>query len=189
MRKVILQEWITIDGFAAGPNDELDFFPAPELSKESDQDQFDFMDSIDTILLGAATYRMFANYWPEATTDKELIADRLNSTPKLVFSKSLTQAPWGKWEHAIVIGTDAVEAVRDLKQQSGKDMVLWGSLSLAQSLMKAALIDAYHLRICPSVLGNGKALFPKEFARPQMKHVATKTYESGVVLVRYEPIK
>ncbi|MBD2701225.1 dihydrofolate reductase family protein [Spirosoma sp. BT702] len=187
MRKVILQEWVTIDGYAGGPKGEIDFFSAPELSQDSDQDLFDFMDSIDTILLGANTYQMFVDYWPEAKTDTEIIADRLNETPKLIFSKTLTQAPWGKWKPATVISEDAVETIRSLKEQSGKDMVLWGSISLAQSLMKAGLIDEYHLRVCPVVLGEGKALFPNSFSLPQLKHVATKTYKAGLVLLRYVP--
>jgi hypothetical protein len=69
MRKLIRQEWVTLDGFAAGPNDEIDFFSAPELSLKPDQDLFTFIDGIDTILPGAKTYRMFADYWPSATTD------------------------------------------------------------------------------------------------------------------------
>ncbi|GAB3331685.1 dihydrofolate reductase family protein [Larkinella ripae] len=187
MRNVILQEWVTVDGFAAGPQGEIDFFTAPELSTESDEDILAFMEGIDTILLGATTYREFVEYWPKATTDTEVIADRLNTTPKLVFSKTLERAPWGTWPEATVIKTEAAEAVRALKQQTGKNMVLWGSIALAQHLIKAGLIDEYQLRICPSALGQGKPLFPADLARPNLKHLETKTYASGLVLLRYEP--
>lgn len=185
MRKLILQEWLTVDGYAAGPNNELDFFTSPELNKYSDDDLLLFMEGIDTILLGANTYRLFVDFWPAATTDTEVIADTLNATPKIVFSKTLQHAPWGKWEDAIIVKNDAAEEVRNLKQQQGKNMVLWGSLSLAQSLMKEGLIDEFHLRICPSFLGKGKPLFPANITARDMELLETKIYASGVVLLCY----
>src|SRR5256885_5051893 len=139
MRKIILQEWLTIDGFAADRNGNLDFVTSPEFNKESDKDLFQFMDTVDTILLGAVTYKLFVDFWPTATTDTEIIADKLNSTPKIVFSNSLTQAPWGKWPDATIVKTDASMEISRLKTQSGKNMVLWGSISLAQSLIKENL--------------------------------------------------
>ncbi len=186
MRKIICQEWLTIDGYAAGLNNELDFFTKPELNKYSDDDLLLFMEGIDTILLGANTYRLFVDFWPTATTDTEVIADRLNATPKIIFSKSLEQAPWGKWENATIVKEDTIEAIKNLKQEPGKNMVLWGSLSLVQSLMKENVIDEYHLRICPSVLGKGKPLFPADLTTNDMKLFETKIYDSGVVLLCYQ---
>ena len=86
------------------------------------------------------------DFWPTATTDKEIIADRLNTLPKLVFSNTLREAPWGNWSPARVVRGDAVAEIRRLKEQDGKHMVLWGSLSLAQDLIAADLIDEYHSR-------------------------------------------
>ena len=187
MRKVILQEWVTIDGFAAGPNGETDFVASPEFNKSSDDDVLRFMDTIDTILLGAVTYRLFVDFWPATTTDTEIIADKLNATPKIVFSKTLDKAPWGKWDEAVVVKKSATEEIIKLKKQPGKSMVLWGSISLAQSLMKVGLIDEYQLRICPVAIGNGKQLFPDDIGTLNMKHLETKTYDSGMVLLRYQP--
>ncbi len=189
MKKLILQEWVTIDGFAAGSNGEIDFFASPHLNEGSDEDILQFMDTIDTILLGAVTYRMFADFWPTATTDTEIVADKLNATPKIVFSKTLHHAPWGKWNEAKVIKNNAAEEIAKLKQQPGKDMILWGSISLAQSLMKEGLIDEYQLRVCPVALGKGKRLFPDDISTLDMKHLKTKTYNSGMVLLRYQPTK
>lgn len=187
MRKVILQEWVSIDGFAAGPNGETDFLASPFLNEGSDEDILRFMDGIDTILLGAVTYRLFVDFWPTATTDTEIIADKLNATPKLVFSRTLQQAPWGKWKDAGIVKNSAIEEVAKLKQQPGKDMVLWGSISLAQSLTKEGLIDEYELRVCPIVLGKGRRLFSGETAGLDMKLVETKAYKAGLVLLRYQP--
>ena len=190
MRKAIVQEFTTIDGFAAGPNGELDFIQeaaaVDPTAGEHVEDQLHFLESIDTILLGAVTYRMFAEYWPSQTTSTERIADALNATPKVVFSRSIETAPWGTWEPAQVVSGSAIEEVQRLKRASGKDMVLWGSLSLARSLMKHDLVDEYRLWVCPVLLGEGRPLFTQGDAR-MMRWLETKQYEDGVVSLRFEP--
>src|SRR4026209_1902315 len=117
MRKLILQEWLTIDGFATDRNGNIDFVTSPELNKDSDEDLLQFMETVDTILLGAVTYKLFVDFWPAATTETEIIADKLNSTEKIVFSNSLTRAPWGKWPDATIIKTDAPKEIHKLKSQ------------------------------------------------------------------------
>jgi len=97
MRKLILQEWVSLDGYVADRNGSTDFFSSPKYNEGSDEDLLSFMDRIDTILLGANTYKMFSEYWPDIDPNVELIANRLNETTKLVFSKTLPDAPWGKW--------------------------------------------------------------------------------------------
>src|SRR5262245_7736134 len=129
MRKVILQEFLSLDGLAAGREDNVDFVPA---STKDDlvfgREQLEMMDSIDTIVLGRVTYQMFAGYWPHVTEGEEsLFAERMNATPKIVFSRTLDRAPWGTWDDAIVNRSDASAEVQKLKRQSGKDMVVWGS--------------------------------------------------------------
>jgi dihydrofolate reductase len=187
MRKLILEEWVSLDGYAADKNGELNFFPSTEENKYSDSDQLAFLESIDTILLGRATYQLFAGFWPTASTDKEIIADRLNGLPKLVFSNSLTEAPWGNWPAARVVRGDAVTAVEKMKADAGKDMVLWGSISLAQSLIRADLIDEYHIQVCPTFLGSGRPLFPDLEGYGKLKLVDTRKYDTGVMFLKYRP--
>ena len=187
MRKLILQEWISLDGYAADKNGQLDFFPSTESNKYADLDQLKFMENIDTILLGRVTYQLFVDFWPGATSDKEIIADKLNSTHKIVFSNTLEDAPWGKWPGALVIAGDAVNAVRKLKEHTGKNMVLWGSISLAQSLIKENLVDEYHLQICPTVVGSGRSLFPDLDSYKNLKLVNFRHYDTGVMFLHYEP--
>lgn len=186
MRKLIVEEWLSLDGYAADKNGKLDFFPSTEANKYSDGDQLKLLEGIDTILLGRKTYELFVDFWPAATTDTEIIADKLNEIPKLVFSNTLKKAPWGKWPDARIISGEATKAIRELKQQPGKDMILWGSISLAQDLMKENLVDEYHLQICPVVTGGGRALFPDLEGYKNLKLRDFRKYDTGVMFLRYE---
>jgi dihydrofolate reductase len=118
MRKVILQEFVTLDGLAAGPNNSVDFVPRSTRDDRSfGTEQVELMDTIDTILLGRLTYSMFAGYWPNVTAGEEKpFADKLNSKSKIVFSQTLDTAPWGKWDSAMIVRRSAVDQVAELKQ-------------------------------------------------------------------------
>jgi len=188
MRKVIVQEFVSIDGLASGPNGSVDFVPA---SNQNDQSfgnrQMEFIDSIDTMLLGRVTYEMFAGYWPNVTEgeDKEF-AVKLNNLQKIVFSRTLDRAPWGTFGDAHIVTSDAELEVATLKRSEGKDMVIWGSLSLAQSLMGTGLVDEYQIIVCPVVLGEGKGLFREKDAR-DFELVDTRSFDRGAVLLSYRP--
>jgi dihydrofolate reductase len=159
MRKLILEEWVSLDGYVADRAGQLDFVThfTPEQNTCSDADQLSFLETIDTILPGRKTYQLFVDFWPGATADTEAIADKLNETKKAVFSNTLTTAPWGKWPEAEIVKGDAVAAIRQMKRLPGKDMVLWGSISLVQSLMQQNLIDEYHIQLCPVLTGAAEA--------------------------------
>ena len=109
MRKLILEEWLSLDGYVTDKNGDLDFFTnlTPEQNKYSDHDQLKFLKGIDTILLGRKTYELFVDFWPTATTDKAAIADRLNELDKIIFSNTIKHAPWGKWKEAKIISGEA----------------------------------------------------------------------------------
>jgi dihydrofolate reductase len=188
MRKLILEEWVSLDGFVADREGKLDFFTnlAPEQNTYSDQDQLRFLETVDTILLGRKTYELFVDFWPNATTDQEAIADKLNGTKKLVFSNTLTEALWGKWPEAEIIRGDAVAAIKELKSSPGKNMVLWGSISLAQGLMKENLVDEYHIQLCPVLTGGGRSLFTGEVNSQNLKLVELRQYNTGTVFLNYE---
>jgi dihydrofolate reductase len=189
MRKVVVQQFVTLDGYAAGPNGELDFVTESGAAADPTSGPFvdkqrAFIESLDTILLGAVTYRMFADYWPEQTTETQGIADALNATPKVVFSSTLESAPWGSWEPARVVSGSAAEEVGRLKAEPGKDMVLWGSLALSDALMRAGLVDEYRLQVCPVVLGRGKRLFEDGLSTQWLTQLEAETY-GDMVAVRY----
>jgi dihydrofolate reductase len=188
MKSVILQEFVSVDGLAAGANDSVDYIPASmQGDQRFGQRQMKFLDSIDTILLGRVTYEMFAGYWPNVTTgDDEPFADKLNAIPKVVVSKTLKSAPWGKWGDAKIVKSNATTEVAKLREGSGKGIVLWGSLSLAQTLMKNGLIDEYQLIVCPVVLGNGRPLFPAKTPSFGLKLVESQSFDRGAVLLTYK---
>lgn len=185
MKRVIVQEWVTVDGFAAGENNELDFM-RPELSNDSEnsveQNQLQFIETIDTMLLGLNTYRMFEAYWPGS---KDRIAPGLNALKKYVCSETLEQAPWGNLDKASVIKKDAEREIGKLKKQAGKDIVIWGSLSLVQSLFNSDIIDEYQFIVCPSILGKGRKLFTEDSKILNMNLLETKTFDGGCVLLKY----
>jgi dihydrofolate reductase len=191
MRKLILEEWMSLDGHVSDKNNRLDFFTnlSSEENKYSDADQLKFLESIDTILLGRKTYELFVDFWPNATTDKEVIADKLNETKKIIFSNTITKAPWGKWLEAEVIQGDATEAIKKLKLLPGKDMVLWGSISLAQALIKENLIDEYHIQLCPVLTGGGKKLFLDQSDFNQLNLLEVRPYNTGTVFLNYGKTK
>ena len=184
MRKLIFQEFLSLDGYAADKDQSTKFFEAPEYAEESDDDLLKEMDRFDTILLGANTYRMFVDYWPAIDSSEQIVADKLNSIPKIVFSRTLKTAPWGKWPAAGIVAEDAVGAIKKMKQEAGKDIVLWGSISLAQDIMKANIIDEYQLRIVPVILGGGTRLFD-ERDQLDLKLTKNKSYPSGLLLACY----
>jgi dihydrofolate reductase len=109
--------------------------------------------------------------------------------PKLVFSNTLGEAPWGEWPAARVVHGDPGAAIKGLKDQDGKHMVLWGSLSLAQELIAADLIDEYHFQLCPTLVGGGRTLFPTRESYARLQRVNVQTYDTGVVFLQYEPLR
>jgi dihydrofolate reductase len=187
MRNVILQEFVTLNGLASGPNGSVDFIPASTQGDQSfGQEQAELMEACDTMLLGAATYRMFSGYWPNVTQgDEKPFADKLNSLRKIVFSQTLDRAPWGAWDEATVVKGRATDEVARLKLQSGKDMVIWGSISLVQSLIDARLIDEYRLVVCPVVLGSGRPLFRDQIASLDLTLLNARGLERGAVSLKY----
>jgi dihydrofolate reductase len=187
MRKLILDEWVTLDGYVADRNNQLDFFSkiAHGQRKYSDEAQLQFLDSVDTILFGRKTYELFADFWPTVTNDQEIIADKLNEMPKIVFSNTLKKAPWGKRGDITIIHGHAGNHIREMKSKQGKNMVIWGGISLVQSLMAENLINEYRFRLCPIILGGGRPLFKSPGDLMNLKLEEVSKYDKDIVFLRY----
>lgn len=184
MRRLIFQEYVTLDGYAAGPDGGLEFFDA--ISSHPDTDNLELLESVDTMLLGAETYRLFAGFWPTEASADEPIAAKLNALRLVVVSTKLDSAPWGPYEPGLVVRD--LDAVRALKaEQTGKDIILWGSITLFQSLLRAGLVDEVQLRICPVLLGVGKSAFPSGGSPVGLELIEARPWGAGGVLVRYRP--
>ena len=190
MSKLIVQEFVTLDGFAAATDGALDFMPGAgttPVDRQLERDQLRFIrEDVDTMLLGRATYELFNGYWPSATTDTDLVADELNGLSRVVVSRSLERAPWGERGQA-KIGRDGVEAAATLRRQCPRGVVVWGSLGLARALLQAGLVDECQLYVCPCVLGAGKPLFAPGPGLQALRLLDVRRYESGVVLLRHAP--
>lgn len=185
MRRLIFQEYVTLDGYAAGPDGGLEFFDS--IAAHPDDDNLKLLESIDTMLLGAETYRLFAAYWPTEASADQPVAPKLNSLRLVVVSTRLDSAPWGSYEPGLVIRD--MDAVRALKAEgTGKDIILWGSITLFQSLLRAGLVDEVQLRICPMLLGAGKSAFPSGEPPVDLELIEAREWGSGGVLVRYRPV-
>lgn len=181
MRRVIASEMVTLDGYFAGPNGEIDWFVWNE---ETAKYAIDLISTVDTILFGRVTYEMMASYWSSASppTDDPIIIDKMNNLPKIVFSKTLEKA---EWKNTRLIKDNIAEEILKMKKQPGKDMVIYGSGSIVSAFMNLGLIDEYHLFVNPIVLGRGKPLFRDLNDKHKLKLTETKTFSNGVVLLHY----
>lgn len=177
--RVVAQEWISLDGFAAGPGGEGDIFAA--VGAEADAASQDWNErllaDLGQVLLGRVTYELFAAYWPTA---KDPVAERVNTARKTVFSRTLTAAPWGEFADAAVV-PDAVRWVRD-HRTGGGNLLVWGSLDIVQALLDAGELDELDLFIAPVMLGRGRRLFPEQQA--PLRLVTSERWD-GTLHVRY----
>lgn len=184
MRKLIVQQFVSLDGMVADGEGNMSFVRGKPFNESNDEkfkaEALAFVNTIDTMILGANTYQMFASYWPVATIEGEF-ADKINGLTKYVASTKLTAAPWGELTPA-TITADPVTTIRELKQQTGKDIVLWGSPTLMQDMFDAGLVDEVQLRICPSTCGEGVRMFTD---RQELELLETKPYESSMVVSKY----
>jgi dihydrofolate reductase len=180
--------FVTLDGFISGPNGELDWMPGTEghLDPEVDDYLYNMLDEMDTMLLGARTYDLFVDYWPAKTTKDEIVADKLNAMTKVVFS-SRPVAPWGRWDNARRAEGTVREEIDRLRTKPGKDMVIFGGATLAQSLTELRVIDEFRLFVTPIILGKGKPLFRVMDNRIGLTRVNARNFTSGTVLLSYAP--
>lgn len=139
------------------------------------------IDSVDTMILGANTYAQSKDYWPYADEQGEY-GEKLNNLTKFVASSRLDDAPWGDFPAATVT-RDPAATIRELKEHSGKDLWLWGSLKLMHYLLDAGLVDEVRMMVCPASRGKGTGIFRD---RHHLKPVEATLFENGIVLLRYE---
>ena len=180
MRHVIVDSLISLDGFFAGPRDEIDWFLFDEESMEWSRE---ILRSAGTVLFGRVTYEGMAEYWP-TVPETEYLSERLNHLPKMVFSRTLVRAAWSP---TTIVAASPVETVARLRHEPGQDLVVLGSSSVVSALLRAGLVDDFRLRIQPIILGAGRPLFANQSERHHLRLLSARTFDSGVVALRYEP--
>lgn len=186
MRKLISFNLMTLDGFFEGPNHDIGWH---NVDKEFDDFSIEQLETAGVLLFGRVTYELMASFWPfevAHANDPIVVADKMNSLPKVVFSKTLEKADWNNTR---LVKTDVAGEIAKLKQQSGKDLFLFGSADLATTLIKLGLIDEYRIILNPLVLGKGSPLF-KGIDQPlTLKLIKTRTFQNGNILLYYQPDK
>jgi dihydrofolate reductase len=184
MRKLFSFMVMTLDGYTEGPNQEFDW---PNVDDEFDRFSLSQLNDVDVLLFGKNTYVMMANYWPspDARREDPATADAMNDAEKIVFSASLSEADWAKTR---LVTTDATATVRELKEQPGNDLALFGSATLTVSLLEHGLVDELRVIVNPILLGDGVSLFSSLSGRVPLKLLRTTTFSSGNVLLSYQPI-
>jgi dihydrofolate reductase len=174
MAKIIVTEFVSLDGVAQDPqkwslsywNDKIEKF------------KYDEMASTGAVLIGRKTYEVFAEAWPRRTGN---FADRFNSLPKLVASRTLKSLAWGPSE---LLADPIADSVAMAKNSIESAIYIHGSLALSQELSKLRLIDEYHLLIYPVILGEGRRLFG-ESHKAELELISLEDFGSGVVGQKY----
>jgi len=183
MKKLLISEMVSVDGFFAGPNGEIDWH---NVNEEFNTFAIEQLNSVDTLVFGRVTYELMASYWPTeaAIKDDHEVAAKMNALQKVVFSKTLQKV---EWQNSRLAKNDIVEEITQLKKEDGRDMVIFGSGKIVSVLAQAGLIDEYRLIVNPVVLGKGKSLFTgaEQF---KLKLLDTRQFQSGNVLLKYGPV-
>lgn len=185
MRKIIVSNLISLDGYFEGINQDISWFNVGE-------DFFEYarnlLNEVDTILYGRTTYEQMAAYWPGAENQDAVIKEKMNSLKKIVFSNTMGKAEWNNTtiNHTIVIKRKIEDEIKRLKQQQGGNMVIFGSGTLVSELTQSRLIDEYRLIVCPVILGNGNPLFKSLNERYNLKLISVKQLNSGAVILTYQ---
>jgi|SRR5918998_2248640 dihydrofolate reductase len=193
MRRVIVSEFVSLDGViedpgGAGESDRGGWSFQVDRGAEGDKFKFDELAAADALLLGRVTYKGFAAAWPQMEEQTGDYGARMNGYPKHVASRTL-QEPL-EWKNSTLIEGDVAEEVGRLKQQDGKDILVFGSGQLARTLMEHDLIDEYRLMLFPVVVGKGKRLFGDVGETRTMRLVDTKPVgPDGVLILTYEPAR
>jgi dihydrofolate reductase len=196
MRKVVVNEWMTLDGVmqAPGYKDEdpsggfehggwhLSYFD--DLSRAWVVDGYA---DAGGFLFGRRTYESLASYWPNAAEEEQAIARPLNTLPKYVASTTLTEPL--NWQNSTLLQGDIISAVASLKRQDGKDLHLIGSSELAQTLIEHDLVDEFRVMIDPVLVGGGKRILRNDGALRPLRLLDSRISTTGAILATYATIQ
>jgi dihydrofolate reductase len=179
VRKLVVSEFVSLDGVVEDPSWTFQFE-----SDNKDKFKFDELAAADALLLGRVTYEGFAAAWPQMEEQTGEYGAWMNGYPKHVVSTTLKEPL--EWKNSALIKGDLTEEVARLKDRPGKDILVFGSGDLVNSLMQHDLVDEYRMMVFPVVVGSGKRLFGEGDTKT-LKLVGSQTFDSGAVVLTYEP--
>ncbi|WP_242919605.1 dihydrofolate reductase family protein [Pontibacter liquoris] len=185
MRKVISFMHISLDGFVAGPNGEMNWIKV-------DEEIFDHIgkriSETDAALYGRVTYEMMESYWPTAGDEPDASkhdvdhAKWYNKAHKIVLSRSMKDADL---PNTTIISDNLTDSINEIKQQAGSEILLFGSPTATHALIQQNLIDGYWLFVNPVILGEGIPLFTGIKDKTKLKLITTRQFTSGVTELNY----
>ena len=184
MRKLKLQVQMTVDGYVAGPNGEMDWmiFDWDEGLKDYVRE---LSEPVDCIILGRKLAQGFIPYWASKPEAEEVAGvDKMNNTPKVVFTRTLDKS---EWDNTVLAKGDLVDEIMKIKKQTGKDIVVYGGATFVNALFKEGLIDEYHLFINPVVIGSGMTIFNGFESHQYFTLVNSSAFDCGIVVLHYMP--
>jgi dihydrofolate reductase len=183
MRKIIVSMMVSVDGFISDKNEEINWHV---WDKEMENYMLGFFDEVDTLVFGRKTYELMQDYWPteKSVNESPGIAAKMNGLPKIVFSSSLQEASWST---STLLKKVEPKEIELMKEEPGKDMVIFGGADLIASFAKLDLIDEYRLIVNPVALGEGKPLFKDLKEQLNLKLMNTQRFSCGNVLTCYQP--
>jgi dihydrofolate reductase len=194
MRRVIVNEFMSLDGVAQAPGGEEEDtsggFAHGGWHMRFMEDESAMKRVLEGIveaggfLLGRRTYEIFAAYWPNASAEEQVIAEPLNTKPKYVASRTLTEP---EWQNSSVLQGEVANAVTALKQEDGGDLHVIGSTELVQTLIEHGLVDELRLMVDPVVLGGGKRIWRDDGVLRSLRLVESETTPSGAIFATYAP--
>jgi len=186
MRKLVLFMHVSLDGYASDSNGGLDWIPYnEELEKYAEE----VVAEVGSPVYGRTTYRMMESYWPTVLDDPNASrhdmehAKWLQDVKKIVISGSMDIV---EWNNTMLIKDNIAEEIKALKEQPGKNLVIFGSPGAARTLLELGLIDEFLLTICPVILGGGKSVFHGGGEKIRLKPLSSRMLKSGIIAARYE---
>jgi dihydrofolate reductase len=183
MRELVMFNLVSLDGYFEGPNQDISWH---NVDAEFNEHAVAMLDSSDLLLFGRITYELMSSVWPTdaAKRDDPQVAGRMNAIPKVVFSRTLTEAVWNNTR---LVAGNIEDEVRTLKEQPGKGIALLGSGTIVPQLARSGLIDEYRIMVNPIVLGSGRSLFGDLKGRMALQLAGTRTFRNGNVMLTYRP--
>ena len=184
MRKLVVFNSVTLDGYFTGSGGDLSWAHAGGQDKEWNAFVEGNASGGGVLLFGRITYAMMAGYWPtpEAKKSFPVVAERMNALPKVVFSRTLDEV---SWENTTLVKGDLAGEVRRLKGQPGEGIVILGSGSIVSQLAQAGLIDEYQFVVVPVALGRGRTMFEGIKEKRTLKLTGTRSFGNGNVFSTY----